>query len=269
MEYFQWCTPAAGQMTSRSSSALLSSHQTGTASLSFALPYWRGCTTETAMKRLLMITSAIGLCLAAPAFAQCTTEQEQLNRQKAAPPSTAAPAAQSQDRQQSNQTAARRPGAAAACERALPRPAHRRPPARTRKTRLRTAAFRRLSPSSAQAPRQPGPKSRSGAEPAEVPARQEQPTPAPSISSARPRPEQPAQSGQAPADRTAAFGTRRPEPTGAIVSDRRQRQDAQSARSAPTRSLPLGNEPPSLNVNINESNAPGSPPAISSTMCDL
>ena len=55
------------------------------------------------MKRLLLITSAVGLCLAAPAFAQSTPEQDQLNRQKAAPPSTAAPAAQSQDRQGSNQ----------------------------------------------------------------------------------------------------------------------------------------------------------------------
>jgi len=55
------------------------------------------------MKRLLLISSAVGLCLAAPAFAQSTTDQDQLNRQKAAPSSTAAPAAQSQDRQQSNQ----------------------------------------------------------------------------------------------------------------------------------------------------------------------
>jgi len=55
------------------------------------------------MKRLLLISSAVGLCLAAPAFAQAPTEQEQLNRQKAAPPSTSAPAAQSQDRQRSNQ----------------------------------------------------------------------------------------------------------------------------------------------------------------------
>ena len=56
------------------------------------------------MKRLLMITSVIGLCLSAPAFAQSTTEQEQLNKQQqAAPPSTSAPAAQTQDRQRSNQ----------------------------------------------------------------------------------------------------------------------------------------------------------------------
>jgi hypothetical protein len=55
------------------------------------------------MKRLLMITSAIGLCLAAPAFAQLTTEQDQQNRQRATPPSNSAPAAQSQDRQRQNQ----------------------------------------------------------------------------------------------------------------------------------------------------------------------
>jgi len=55
------------------------------------------------MKRLLLISSAVGLCLAAPAFAQAPTEQDQLNKQKAAPPSTSAPAAQSQDRQRSNQ----------------------------------------------------------------------------------------------------------------------------------------------------------------------
>jgi hypothetical protein len=50
------------------------------------------------MKRL-MITSAIGLCLAAPAFAQTTTDQERLNRERATPPSNAAPAAQNQNQQ--------------------------------------------------------------------------------------------------------------------------------------------------------------------------
>jgi hypothetical protein len=46
------------------------------------------------MKRLATLT-AIGLCLAAPAFAQTATEQEQLERQKAAPStSSPAPAAQ-------------------------------------------------------------------------------------------------------------------------------------------------------------------------------
>jgi len=40
------------------------------------------------MKRLLMITSALGLCLAAPGFAQTPADQNQLNRQQAAPPST-------------------------------------------------------------------------------------------------------------------------------------------------------------------------------------
>jgi hypothetical protein len=54
------------------------------------------------MKRLLLITSAVGLCLAAPAFAQYSSDQDQ-SKQKAAPPSSSAPAAQSQDRQRSNQ----------------------------------------------------------------------------------------------------------------------------------------------------------------------
>jgi hypothetical protein len=46
------------------------------------------------MKRLLMITSAVGLCLTAPAFAQSTTDQDQINKQRANQPSSSAPASQ-------------------------------------------------------------------------------------------------------------------------------------------------------------------------------
>jgi len=97
--------PAVNQMTSRSSSAVrFQLNDIGTASLRLALPFTEGLHQERKpMKRLLMITSAIGLCLAAPAFAQLTTEQDQQNRQRATPPSSSAPAAQSQDRQRQNQ----------------------------------------------------------------------------------------------------------------------------------------------------------------------
>ena len=47
------------------------------------------------MKRLLIATTAVGLCLAAPAFAQSTTtDQDQLNKQRANQPTTSAPSSQ-------------------------------------------------------------------------------------------------------------------------------------------------------------------------------
>jgi hypothetical protein len=49
---------------------------------------------EIPMKRLLIATTAVGLCLAAPAFAQSTTDQDQLNKQRANQPSTSAPSSQ-------------------------------------------------------------------------------------------------------------------------------------------------------------------------------
>jgi Protein of unknown function (DUF1236) len=45
------------------------------------------------MKRLLMISSAIGLCLAAPAFAQTAPNQDRMNAPRATSPNSSAPAA--------------------------------------------------------------------------------------------------------------------------------------------------------------------------------
>ncbi len=56
------------------------------------------------MKRLLMISSAIGLCLAAPAFAQTAPNQDQMNAPRATSPNASAPPA--------NQTAPRQPQSA-------------------------------------------------------------------------------------------------------------------------------------------------------------
>jgi len=63
------------------------------------------------MKRFLMITSAIGLCLAAPAFAQ-TTNQDEMNRQRATPNTTQQPSAapsQQQSRQPAGSSSAQTP----------------------------------------------------------------------------------------------------------------------------------------------------------------
>jgi hypothetical protein len=63
------------------------------------------------MKHLATLT-AIGLCLAAPAFAQTTPEQEQLNRQRATTPSTPPPAAAQVPPGQSAPAAASQPQSA-------------------------------------------------------------------------------------------------------------------------------------------------------------
>jgi hypothetical protein len=233
------------------------------------------------MKRLLLISSAVGLCLAAPAFAQAPTEQEQLNRQKAAPPSTSAPAAQSQDRQRSNQQqmdqsgqAQQRPATGS------PSPSAQAPSSQDQ----RGQAQNQQQPSSG-APASPMPSGQAQSPPADQTQRgqaQNQRDPAADRNKAQAPADQqqqrsasdrnqPAQSGQAPADRQpqrSATDRNRPAQGQA---DRRQsqqdmqrqdrRQDAQTSRSQ-TSSRDRASA--SLNVDINETQRTRIASAISS-----
>jgi hypothetical protein len=237
------------------------------------------------MKRLLLITSAVGLCLAAPAFAQSTPEQDQLNRQKAAPPSSAAPAAQSQDRQRPNQPqmdrggqAQQRPAAGSASPSAqAPASQDQRGQAQNQQQPSSGAPA-----SSAQAPAPSGQAQSPAADQTQRGQAQNQRDPAADRNKAQAPADQqqqrsasdrnqPAQSGQAPADRQpqrSATDRNRPAQGQA---DRRQsqqdmqrqdrRQDAQTSRSQ-TSSRDRASA--SLNVDINETQRTRIASAISS-----
>ena len=237
------------------------------------------------MKRLLLITSAVGLCLAAPAFAQSTPEQDQLNRQKAAPPSTAAPAAQSQDRQRQNQQQMDRGG------QAQQRPAASSPPPSAQAPSSqdqRGQAQNQQQPSSAapgssaQAPAPSGQAQSPAADQMQRGQAQNQRDPAADRTKAQAPADQqqqrsatdrnqPVQSGQAPADRQQQRSATDRQPAQSGQADRRQsqqdmqrqdrRQDAQTSRSqTSTRDRASA----SLNVNINETQRTRIASAISS-----
>ena len=238
------------------------------------------------MKRLLLITSAVGLCLAAPAFAQSTPEQDQLNRQKAAPPSSAAPAAQSQDRQRPNQPPMDRGGQAQQRPATgSPSPSAQAPASQDQ----RGQAQNQQQPpsgapaSSAQAPAPSGQAQSPAADQTQRGQAQNQRDPAadrtktqapadqPQQRSATDR-NQPAQSGQAPADRQQQrSATDRNQPAQAGQADRRQsqqdmqrqdrRQDAQTSRS---QTSTRDRASTSLNVDINETQRTRIASAISS-----
>jgi hypothetical protein len=195
------------------------------------------------MKRLLLITSAVGLCLAAPAFAQSTPEQDQLNRQKAAPPSSAAPAAQSQDRQRPNQPPMDRGGQAQQRPAAgSPSPSAQAPASQDQ----RGQAQNQQQPpsgapaSSAQAPAPTGQAQSPAADQTQRGQAQNQRDPAadrtkaqapadqPQQRSATDR-NQPAQSGQAPADQQqqrSATDRNQPAQSGQAPADRQQQRSA-------------------------------------------
>jgi hypothetical protein len=238
------------------------------------------------MKRLLLITSAVGLCLAAPAFAQSTPEQDQLNRQKAAPPSSAAPAAQSQDRQRPNQPqmdrggqAQQRPAAGSASPSAqAPASQDQRGQAQNQQQPPSGAPA-----SSAQAPAPTGQAQSPAADQTQRGQAQNQRDPAADRTKAQAPADQqqqrsatdrnqPAQSGQAPADRQQQrSATDRNQPAQGGQADRRQsqqdmqrqdrRQDAQTSRS---QTSTRDRASTSLNVDINETQRTRIASAISS-----
>lgn len=228
------------------------------------------------MKRLLLITSAVGLCLAAPAFAQYSSDQEQMNRQKAAPPSSSAPAAQSQDRQRSNQQqpdqsdqAQQRPATGSSS------PSAQAPSGQSQSGQAQNQQqpSSRAPASSAQAPASSGQAQSPAADQTQRGQAQNQRDPAADKNRAQRPADQQQQDGtkaQAPADhqqqdRTKAqapadqqqqrSATDRNQPAQSGQADRRQsrqdmqrqdrRQDAQNSRTRDRASA-------SLNVNINE-----------------
>jgi len=207
------------------------------------------------MKRLLLITSAVGLCLAAPASAQYSSDQEQLNRQKAAPPSSSAPAAQSQDRQRSNQQQPDQSGQA----QQRPATGSSSPSAQAPSGQSGQAQNQQQPSSSAQAPASSG-QAQSPADQTQRGQAQNQRDPAADKTRAQ-RPDQQQQDrdrAQAPADQQQQrSATDRNQQSG--QAERRQsrqdmqrqdrRQDAQTSRSqTSTRDRASA----SLNVNINE-----------------
>jgi hypothetical protein len=211
--------------------------------------------TERIMTRFLLITSAVGLCLAAPAFAQ-TTSQDEMNRQRATPPSSSAQqpsAAPSQ--QQPNQAQSPKSSSGSSSAQA---------PSSSGPSSAQNPPADKQNQGRAQNQRQPAPSTN-----AQAPASSNQP------SSAANQNTQPSsnQNAQAPADqkqpKRSATDRNRPSQNGQAQNqqtrqDRRQnaqsdRQNAQSDRSqnrqsrrdnAQTRDRNRSSA--SLNVNIND-----------------
>jgi len=191
------------------------------------------------MKRLLMITSAVGLCLAAPAFAQ-TTEQDQTNRPRATQPSNSAPAAQSQERQRPNQDRPNQGGQAQQSAPSSPSPSAQAPSDQNKQAQQPASGS---SSSSAQAPSNQNQNQTGQAQ---------RPTSAQAPSDQKPsgraqNQRQPAgktNEAQAPADQQQRTATDRNQPARSGQAQTRQSQQRQDAKTSRDRS--------SASVNINE-----------------
>ena len=205
------------------------------------------------MKRLLMITSAIGLCLAAPAFAQ-TTEQDQTNRQRASQPSSSAPAAQSQERPRSNQERSNQGNQAQQQSSPSSSSSSAQAPSDQNKQAQQPASG--SSSSSAQAPsdqnkqaQQPAPSNQNQTGQAQRPASSAQAPSDKNQSGQAQNQRQPAgknNNAQAPADQQQRSATDRKQPARSGQAQTRQSQQKQDTKTSRDRSSA------SLNVNINE-----------------
>jgi hypothetical protein len=196
------------------------------------------------MKRLLMITSAIGLCLAAPAFAQ-TTEPDQTNRPRATQPSSSAPAAQSQERQRPNQERSNQGNQAQQQSAPSSSSSSAQAPSDQNKQAQQPASG--SSSSSAQAPsnqNQTGQAQRSGSSTpsAQAPSDQKKNGQAQN----QRQPDGKTNNAQAPADQQQRTATDRNQPARSGQAQTRQSQQKQDTKTSRDRSSA------SLNVNINE-----------------
>ena len=211
------------------------------------------------MKRLLMISSAIGLCLAAPAFAQTAPNQDQMNAPRATSPNASAPPAnQTAPRQPQSATQQQKPASGSSSSAQAPASSNQSQSATGNQNQSGQAQNQQQpsSPSSAQAPassNQPpsatGNQNQSGqaqnqrhpaasgnaATNAQTPANKQQ-------RSSTADQNQPAQKGQAQNRQSQQNMQRQDQRQDARQDQRDQRQDARNANADRT----------SVNVNIND-----------------